>query len=212
MYAALATRPDIAYALSVISQYSSNPGEVHWKAAKRLLRYLQGTANLSLLFEADPESGVSVVGYADADWAGDHDTRRSQSGYTYAVGGGTISWASKKQKTVALSSCEAEYISASLAAQEAIWLRRLVSELGYEQPCVTIYEDNTSAIDVSRNPKFHSRMKHVDIRHHFLRDCVEEGRLVLKYIRSEEQVADILTKGLPREKFEYLRDKLGVKV
>ena len=124
--------------------------------------------------------------------------------------GGPVSWASKKQGVVALSTCEAEYISASLAMQEAIWLKRLLGELGFLQQCVRIYEENRSTIAVSRIPKFHSRMKHIDIRFHFLRDCVENGQIVLEYIRTDEQIADVLTKGLTREKFAYFKHKLGV--
>ena len=209
-YAAMAKRPDISSALNIVSQFASCPGNEHWTAAKRILRYLQGTSDWGITFNAS-NSTLDLLGYVDADWAGDPVTRKSQSGYVFMLGGGAVSWASKKQSVVALSTTEAEYVSASLAAQEAIWLRRLLSELGFPQSCTTLYEDNMSCIDVSKNPKFHARMKHIDIKHHFLRDCAENALIASKYCRTECQLADVFTKALPREKFMCMIGKIGLK-
>lgn len=210
-YAAMGTRPDIAAALSVVSQFASNPNETHWKAVKRILRYVKGTLDYGICFSGRQDVEIEVLGYVDADWAGDIVTRKSQSGYVFQLCGGPISWSSKKQAVVALSTTEAEYVAASFAAQELIWLRRLLQELGFEQRMATIlFEDNMGAIEVSRNPRFHGRMKHIDIRHHFLRDAVEAGTLQLKYCQTDCQLADIMTKGLSRDKFEKLQRQLSI--
>ena len=212
-YVAMATRPDISAALAMISQFASNPSDVHWKAAKRILRYLSGTLKYGICFigSSDMSTEVKLIGFVDADFAGDVTTQKSQSGYVFQLCGGPISWVSKKQAVVALSTTEAEYVAAAFAAQELLWLRKLLCELGFHQDSATVlFEDNKSAIEVSRNLKFHSRLKHVDVRHHFLRDAVEDGTLVLKYCQTDNQLADILTKGLNKDKFQKLRDQLGV--
>ena len=210
-YAACGTRPDIAAALGVVNQFASNPGETHWKAAKQILRYLKGTQDFGICFNGSESAEVRLNGFVDADWAGDLGSRKSQSGYVFQLCGGPISWVSKKQSVVALSTTEAEYIAASFATQELIWLRRLLKELGFPQRSVTIlHEDNMGAIEVSRNPRYHGRMKHIDIRHHFLWDAVEDGILILKYCESGSQLADALTKGLARERFEKLRGQIGM--
>ena len=211
-YAAIGTRPDIAAALSVVSQFASNPNETHWKGVKRILRYLKGTSDYGICFYGRQDAEIEVLCYVDADWAGDVVTRKSQSGNVFQLCGGLISWSSKKQAVVALSTTEAEYVAAAFAAQELIWLRRLLHELGFEQQMATVlFEDNMGAIEVSRNPRFHGRMKHIDIRHHFLRDAVEAGTLQLKYCQTDFQLADIMTKGLSKDKFEKLRRQLNIK-
>ena len=210
-YAAMSTRPDITEALNVVSQFASNPNETHWKAAKRILRYLKGTLDYGICFCGSSNKDVKLSGFVDADWAGDVETRKSQSGYVFYLCGGPVSWVSRKQTVVALSTTEAEYVAAAFAAQELIWLRKLLQELGFQQKMATVlFEDSTSAIEVSRNPKFHGRMKHIDIRHHFLRDAVEAGTLILQYCQTDNQLADIMTKALPRDKFETFRKLLGV--
>lgn len=150
------------------------------------------------------------MGYSDADWAGDREDRKSTSGYIFQIAGGPVSWKSKKQDTVALSTMEAEYVALSSAAQECVWVRRLNSELGtpHTGP-TTIMEDNQSSIAMARNPQFHGRAKHIDIRHHFIREHIGES-IELQYCPTNEMVADMLTKPLAAEHFCLLREKAGL--
>ena len=210
MYLMLGTRPDIAYAVSVVSRFSSNPNQSHFRATKRILRYLKGTHNYILVLQGPLGD---LRGYTDSDWAGDKDTRRSTAGYVFNIGSGAISWSSKRQQTVALSSCEAEYMGQTQASKEAIWLSRLMGELVGEPSAkaTIIYGDNQGAIAMAKNPKYHGRAKHIDIQQHWIREWVEDGSVRLKYIPTAEQVADGLTKPLSFEKFERFRLMLGVK-
>ena len=144
----------------------------HWKAVKHILRYLIGTINYGLLYS---RTSSVCLGYSDSDWGGDLDNRKSTSGYVFQIGGGPVSWQSRKQSCVALSTSEAEYIALTPAAQEAIWLRQLLSELEQEpEKKVVIYEDNQSTICLSKNPQFHGHSKHIAIKYHFIRDQVKE--------------------------------------
>ena len=209
-HASTTTRPDIAAAVGVLSQYMSNPSTDHWMGVKRVLRYLKGTLRYGLKFSIS-EQQPELVGYSDADWAGDVDTRRSTSGYVFQYGNGTISWSTKKQTTVAKSSTEAEYVALSLATQEAVWLRRLLYELGKKSDSSTvIYEDNQGAIELAKNAKYHNRTKHIDICHHFVRERVVSKEIKVIYCPTENMIADIMTKGLPKATFEAMRDLLGV--
>jgi Reverse transcriptase (RNA-dependent DNA polymerase)/gag-polypeptide of LTR copia-type len=211
MYAMLGTRPDIAYAVSVVSRYSSNPTETHMKAVKRILRYLNATKHLKLVFSG---TLTNLTGFTDADWAGDHGTRRSTSGYLFHVGSGVISWSSKRQATVSLSSCESEYVGQTQAAKEAIWLKRFLSQISPGNfansiPTV-IWCDNQGAIALAKNPANHARTKHIDINHHWQREVIEAGDVEMKYISTQSQVADGLTKPLSRDRFEAFRESIGV--
>ena len=209
MYLSVCTRPDIAYAVGALARHASKPGKPHWTAVKRVLRYLNGTKNQGIIFRRG--ESASIVGYSDADWAGDRQDRKSTSGYLFQIAGGPISWRSKKQDNVALSTAEAEYVALSFAAQEAIWLRRLTSELSSpaDGP-TTIREDNQSAIAMARNPQSHGRAKHIDITHHFIRECVNKEEVTLAYCPTGEMVADMLTKGLARQQFSTLCRKSGM--
>ena len=210
-YISTATRPDIAAAVSVLSQYMSKPSKDHWMGVKRVLRYLKGTLKYGLKFTAQEEK-PELFGYSDADWAGDVDTRRSASGYVFQIGSGTVSWSSRKQQTVAKSSTEAEYVALSSATQEAVWLRCLMKDLGRQMDApTTIYEDNQGAIELAKNAKFHNRTKHIDICHHFVRERVLSNEIRVIYCPSEDMTADIMTKGLPKCTFEKLRNLLGVR-
>ncbi len=207
-YLSVISRPDIAAAVGTLSQYMSKPSKEHWMGVKRILRYLKGTLNFGLKYSArNPE----LVGYSDSDWAGDIDTRRSTSGYVFQIGNSTISWSSRKQATVAKSSTEAEYVALSMAAQEAIWLNRLMSDLGQnmDEP-ITIFEDNQGAMELAKNPKYHSRTKHIDICHHFIRERVMSNEIKVMYCNTKNMIADIMTKALPKPSFEKLRTLLGV--
>ena len=210
VYAMIGTRADIAFAVGVVSQYMANPGPRHWVAVKRILRYLKGTMD-DVLRYGGSYSNLQVVGYCDADYAGDIDSRKSTTGYVFLLNGGAISWNSKKQPTVALSTTEAEYMAATHAAKEAIWFQRFFKETGFllDGP-MTIFSDNQSCISLSRNPTFHARTKHVEIHHHFVREKIEEGKIDLVFCGTQDMVADNLTKGLTREKHCRFKEMMGI--
>ena len=212
LYLSTRTRPDIAYAVNTVAKFTAYPTEQHWKAVKHIFRYLAGTINFGLKYSKTEQA--ECIGFSDADWGGDTDDRKSTSGYLFKVTGGPVSWRSKKQSCVALSTAEAEYMSLTLATQEAIWINRLLGELKLQkEPLepVTVYEDNQSAICMTKNPQFHGRSKHVDIKYHFVRDEVKKGTINIQYCRSENMIADMLTKSLFADRFEKLRDMAGVK-
>jgi hypothetical protein len=203
------TRPDICFVVNTLSQFMVEPRQVHWVAAKHVLRYLRGTVGFGLRYVGG--DGVRLHGYSDSDWAGSAVDRKSTSGGCFSLGSTVVSWFSRKQTSVALSSAEAEYMAASLASCEAIWLHKLLAGLfGQVLEPTVIYCDNQSCIKLSENPVFHDRSKHIEIRYHFIRDRVQKGVVKLQYISTDEQIADILTKPLVKGKFVYFRDKLGV--
>ena len=209
-YVSTATRPDIAAAVGLLSQYMADPSNDHWLGIKRLLRYIKGTFMYGLKFVAH-ENDDDLLGYADTNWAGDVDTRRSTSGYIFKIADGVVSWRSKKQSTVAKSTTEAEYVALSQATQEAIWLRRLLSDLGCKADGPTlIKEDNQGAIEIARNPKFHNRTKHIDMTFHFIRERIASKDIKVEYCSTHDMIADIMTKALPKDRFEKLRSLLNV--
>lgn len=208
MYGMLCTRPDLAYTISQISQFSTNPSTIHESAAKRSLRYMNGTRNFGVTY--DGTQGLVLEGYSDADWGAGED-RKSISGYVFILAGGAISWSSKKQATTALSTTEAEYIALVQAAKESIWIQRLIHELGYIAiNSNVIYGDNQGSIALANNPEYHARTKHIDIQYHFIRECVQTGKIVLKYCPTADMVADGMTKALPKERNMDLLAKMGV--
>jgi hypothetical protein len=209
MYAAIRTRPDITYAVTALSQYLQNPGRAHWEQAKRVIRYLKGTCDFELKF--GPSGGIE--GFADANWANDVDDRHSICGYVFTLNKGAISWSSKKQSVVALSSTEAEYIGITHAAKEATWIRHLLSELYSPlvlQYPITLYCDNKSAIELVKNATFHSRTKHIAIRYHFIREAHNDGTIVLDHRGTDEMPADIFTKPLDRIKLNKFVHLVGL--
>lgn len=204
-----ATRPDIMYSVSLISRYMENPTEMHLLTAKRILRYLQGTKDFGLFYKKGEK--MELVGFTDSDYAGDQDDRRSTSGFIFMFGTGAVSWSSKKQQIVTLSTTEAEFIAATACACQAIWIRRILEELQVQQiGATTVFCDNNSAIKLSKNPVLHGRSKHIDVRYYFLRDLSNDGMINLVYCRSEDQVADIQTKPLKLAAFMKLRGLLGM--
>jgi hypothetical protein len=204
------TRPDIQHAVGVCAQFGANPGKPHMEALKRVLCYLKGTAHFGLTL-GGKNDGVDLIGWTDSDWAQDLDTRRSLGGFVFDIAGGAVSWSSKKQPTVALSTAEAEYMAASNATKEAIWLRVLLEDLGFPQTkATTIHADNQGCIALSRNPVAHSRAKHINIRHHFIRERVANSEIDFHFCTTKDMLADIFTKQLPREAFEKFRAALGV--
>jgi transposase InsO family protein len=225
MYAMLGTRPDIAYAVTALSQFNSNPGQPHWSAVKHVLRYLRGTIGYKLTYGPDAavggftspkvgpltSSSLPLYGYSDSDWGSDPDDRRSVTGYVFMLGGGAVSWQARKQTTVALSSVEAEYMAATQATKEAMWWRSVLVELGHHVNGPTvIHSDSQGSIALTRNPQHHARSKHIDIRHHFVREQVAVGTVTLQYIPTEDMLADVLTKSIPRDKHARLVVAMGL--
>lgn len=225
LWLAMGTRPDLAYAAQALGRHMNAPGDEHFKAAKHVLRYLKETRELGIRYrgtfdknvtmsahavdEKDKSSNVVVSLHADADWANDVSTRRSTTGYVVVLAGAAVSWKSKLQQTVALSTSEAEYMSACAAAQEAIFQRQLLEDLGFPQcEATVIYEDNTGAIALSENPVSHARSKHIDIKYHFVRQKVATGDIKLVHVVSEDQLADLFTKPLDRVKLEKFRERI----
>lgn len=205
------TRPDIAYAVGMVSRYMEAPTTQHMAAVKHILRYIKGTIGFGCRYEKQESEDPKLVIYSDSDLAGDTQDRKSTTGTAVFLGTSLISWTSQKQKVVALSSCEAEYIAAATAACQAIWFSRLLGNLtGVNTKTVKILVDNKSAIALSKNPVHHDHSKHIDIRYHFIRDCVEKGAVEVEHISTDEQLADILTKALGRVKFLEFRLKIGV--
>jgi hypothetical protein len=203
------TRPDICFVVNTLSYFMVELRRVHWVAAKHVLRYLCGTIDYGLDYHRG--DGVRLVGYTDSDWAGCVSDRKITSGCCFGLGSAVVSWFSQNQKSLALSSTEAKYMAASQPSCEALWLRKmLVGLFSVQLRPTVIYCDNQSCNKISKNPVFHDRSKHIEIRYHFIRDYVQRGVVELQYISTEEQVADILTKALNMGKFIFFRDKLGV--
>jgi hypothetical protein len=207
MYTMTATRPDLGYSISTLSAYMADPGEQHWKAMKRVFRYLQHTANYRLELGGND---LTLQGYSDADWANSRDDRRSVTGYIFTLGAGVISWKSQRQKTVALSSTEAEYVSASTATREVLWLHKLLNELHQPQQTTTLHCDNQGSIALANNPTFHQRTKHIDTQYHFIRDEVERQVIKLYYIPTDQMIADVLTKPLRHVQHQWCVEQMGL--
>ena len=211
MYPMIQTRPDICHAVTILSRYNHNPNAKHIAVVKRVTRYLKRSMDHGITYGTDS----ALTGYTDADWAADTETRRSLGAYVFLLYGGAVSWTSKRQQSIALSSCEAEYMAQTQAAKEAIWLTRLLSELdiGFGLPTkpVVIKADNRGAIALTEDPRFHSRTKHIDIQWHFVRDQVETGAVRFEWVPTNDMVADGLTKPLTNEKFAVFIGQLGLR-
>jgi len=205
------TRPDLSFAVGIVSRFMEAPDNEHWAAVKRIIRYVSGTLNYGCKFIRGENSEMLLLGYTDSDQAGDLVQRKSTSGVLFFLGSNLITWSSQKQRIVALSSCEAEYVAAALGACQGVWLSRLIAELKNEQvQKFRLLIDNKSAIELSKNPVHHERSKHIDTRYHYIRDCIEQGVVEVDHVRTGDQLADILTKPLARMRFAELRMKLGV--
>ncbi|KAG8486221.1 hypothetical protein CXB51_019619 [Gossypium anomalum] len=206
MYAMVCSRPDLSYAVSAVSRYMANPGKEHWKAVQWILRYLRGTTDVCLQFG---RTKYGVIGYVDADFAGDLDRRSSLTGYVFTIGGCVISWKATLQTTVALSTTEAEYMAITEASKEAIWLKGLFSELNEDLQISTVFCDSQSVIFLTKDQMFHERTKHIDVRYHFVCDIIARGDIVVSKISTHENPADMMTKSLPITKFEHCLDLVG---
>jgi hypothetical protein len=220
MWAAHACRLDIMHAVHTLACHMQAPGHSHWVATKRVLRYLSGTKEIGLVFgsrsdgvgaesRGDGKVEIDVCAYADADWANNKGDRKSITGWVSMINGDPIAWSSKKQRVVALSTCEAELYAETAAIQEVLWTRGLMGELGlHSHTGSTIFGDNQSAITVSANGVKGERTKHVDIKYHFITESVDQGSVRLQWIPTTEQLADIFTKALAAPTFVKLREKL----
>lgn len=208
-YLALATRPDISFAASCLGQFNNSYGKAHWIAAKRVLRYLKGTLDLGLVYSADDKP---LKGFVDSDWGNCLDDRRSYSGYVFALSGSPVSWDARKQRTVALSSTEAEYMALTEGAKESIHWTAILEELGFKTLTdIEVLSDNLGALKLANNPVFHARSKHIAIRHHFIREALRDRRLRVEHVSTDDNVADMFTKGIPRPKFEKCIALSGMK-
>ena len=204
IYAMTCTRPDLSWVITKLSQYLNNPSAEHHTCAKHVLRYLNGTKDQGLCFRKSG-SDLSIKGFADADWGGTDGDRKSTSGFCFKLNDSSaMSWKSKRQNTIALSSCEAEYMSLAMAVQEGLYLTQLMRDLdprvNYES--FSLNGDNQGALSLAKNPGGHKRSKHIDIKYHFIRDAVNEGKVILSYVPSECNEADVFTKPLGRQLFE----------
>ncbi|XP_071909660.1 uncharacterized protein [Coffea arabica] len=204
------TRPDIAFPVSIVSQFMHSPGSEHFEAIHRILRYLKGTPGKGIFFKA--RGHLQVEAYTDADWAGCITDRRSTSGYCTYVGGNLVTWRSKKQNVVARSSAEAEFRAVAQGICEVIWIRRILQELKVSEVLpMKLYCDNKAAISIAHNPVLHDRTKHVEVDKHFIKEKIEGGVVCMTYVPTRDQVADLLTKSLPKKQFDLLVSKLVMK-
>lgn len=206
------SRPDLSFCVGLISRFMGKPRKTHMMAVKRILRYVQGTTDYGVMFPIGRlKSELELIGYTDSDYCGDLVERKSTSGYLFLLNDAPISWCSKKQSVVALSSCEAEYVAGSFAACQGVWIEELLRELKIVMKTpLQLKIDNVSAINLSKNPVSHGRSKHIEVRYHFLRDLVNKERVILQYCNTEVQLADFLTKALKVDRFEALKKKAGI--
>jgi hypothetical protein len=202
------TRPDISYATNRLAAFTSNPSATHWQAAKRVLRYLKHTISKGIVYRKG--QSTKITGYVDSDWAGDTHDRRSTTGFVFTLAGSAISWESRKQRSVALSTCEAEYMSLSDASKELTFLQSLYKSILGQAEKPTLYTDSQSALKLSMNQMVTNRSKHIDIRYHYVRDCVQNGQYDLKYLPSANNLSDILTKSLSKDDHNKFSSLMGI--
>ena len=211
MYAMLCTRPDICYAVGVVSRFQSNPGLNHWIAVKHILKYLRRTRDYMLVYSGDD---LKIQGYTDSDFQGDRDSRKSTSGSVFTLGGAAVVWRSVKQSSIADSTMEAEYIAASKAAKEAVWLKNFLSDLevvpNMDKP-ITLYCDNSGAVANSREPRSHKRGKHIERKYHLIREIVNRGDVTVTKIPTLDNLADPFTKTLSEKLFFKHIEEMGLK-
>lgn len=205
------TRPDIAFATGYVARYASNPSKKHMDVVDQIFTYLKYDPGKGITYS--DKQGVQLSGFVDSDFAGCEDSRRSTTGWVFTLAGGPVSWSSQRQKTVATSTMDAEYIAGAEAAKEAVWIRNFINDLripGVHIENVPLYIDNNSALKLTRNPEFHSRSKHIDVKHHFIREKVDEGVIDTQRVGTSDNLADILTKALPKTSHEDLVTRLNL--
>ncbi len=207
LYLSVCTRPDISQAVGVLARHMAKPSMEHWTAAKAVLRYIAGTLACGITFR---QTDTPVGGYSDADYAGDSDTRRSTTGFVFILNGGAISWNSRLQPTVAVSTTEAEYMASAQAVREALWLKKLLGDFGIKVGAMPIYTDSQGALKLLKHPIASIRSKHIDVIHHFARERVSRKEVCFAYCSTDEMVADCFTKPLPVSKFRFCLSGMGV--
>lgn len=211
LYVSVNSRPDIAASISILAQKVSNPTQDDWNQLKRVVKYLKATASLRLRLSNVATKVTDLIGYADANWAEDRDSRKSNSGYTFFYNGGLINWSCRKQSCVSLSSTEAEFIALSDACQEAVWLQRLLKDMHQNIILPTVInEDNQSCLKIVKEEKFSNRTKHIDTKLHFVKDYIDKNLIQCKYCPTEEMIADLFTKPLPVSKHINLRNQCNL--
>ncbi|GKD81113.1 retrovirus-related pol polyprotein from transposon TNT 1-94 [Tanacetum coccineum] len=203
-----ASRPDIMFSVCLCARFQENPKTTHLEAVKRIFRYVRGTTHLGLWYPKG--TGVETIVYADSDHAGDYVDRKSTSAVCTFMGCCLTSWFAKKQTSLAISTAEAEYVSAGKACQQALWMKQALIDYDIRLDDVLIMCENKGAVDLSKNSLQHSRTEHIEIRHHFLRDNVQKGNISIKKVASEDNITDIFTKHLKCKVFNYLRLELGM--
>ena len=209
MWGQLATRPDLAFSVSLLARFQANPGINHWNALMHVIGYIKNTISYGLTYSRD--SDLSPTGFVDADYGGCRDTRRSTSGYVFLMAGGPVAWSSKRQATVALSTVEAEYVAMSRSAQQLVWMHSWLDEVEIEYSVPGIIKgDNRGAIALTKNTRDHGKIKHIDIRHHYIRELLKSGNIVIEQVSSSDNLADIFTKPLPRDTHHRLLTALNV--
>ncbi|XP_070014274.1 secreted RxLR effector protein 161-like [Nicotiana sylvestris] len=203
-----ASRPDVVFSVGLCARFESNPKEYHLKAAKRILRYLKGTQDLVLYYSSG--DSFNLIGYADADYVGYLVDKKSTSGMAHFLGSCLISWGTRNQNLVALSTAKAEYVAATSCCAQLLWIKQKLEDFVVLSESVALLCDNTCALNMPKNLVQHKRTKHIDVRYYFLRDNVEKGLICMKFCSTEDQIADIFTKALSREQLERNRVKLGL--
>jgi hypothetical protein len=210
MYLTIMTRPDLAFSVNALAMFSSKPSPTHWQAVKRVLRYVKATENYGITLGGSHTGNITLVGYSDSSFADVHDGR-STGGYIFLVGQGPVSWSSRRQPIVALSTTEAEYIQATETAKESVWLKSLLQGFGVKIGAVQLFGDNRSSIALSKNDEFHARTKHINVKYHYIRSLIDAGEVQLSWIATDENLADITTKALSPVKLDPLVQALTLK-
>ncbi|XP_065633656.1 secreted RxLR effector protein 161-like [Quercus suber] len=205
-----ASRLDIAFSVVVCAQFQAAPKESHLTAVKRIICYINGTSDYGIWYSKD--SDQCLAGYSDADWARCIDDRKSTSSGCFYLGNNLVQWMSKKQNSLSLSMAKVEYIAAGSCCAQLLWMRKLLHDYGITQGTMCVFCDNTSAINLSKNPVQHSKSKHIEIQYHFIRDLMEEKIMCLEFINTNNQKADIFTKPFNGPRFKSLRKTNGVDI
>ena len=208
LYLMIGTRPDIEYAVTKLAQFAANPSQEHLNSAKYICHYLVGTKEYSLVYDGKTAKGIAA--YTDSDWASDPITRRSVTGYFFKLAGGPITWRSRAQTTVAHSSTEAEYMAMSDCSHQVSWICNIFTELGIRLGLFLVYGDNQGSIFIGSNPVQEIRTKHIDLKYHYVHECIAKGKIEVFFVSSKDNTADILTKNLGRIKFEKFCGQLGL--
>jgi len=209
MWGQLATRPDLSFAVSLLSRFQADPSIEHWNALMHVIGYIKNTLDYGLIYSRDYD--ITPLAYVDADYGGCRDTRRSTSGYVFTMAGGPVTWSSKRQATVALSTVEAEYVAMSRCAQQMVWMHTWLDEVGIEHVIPGVIKgDSRGAIALVKNTKDHGKVKHIDIRHHYIRELVKAETITFKQIPSADNLADLFTKPLARDTHHRLLKNLNI--